>query len=315
MKFVSPKKLPTKTSGYIVIQSDDTHEGDWYWNNKIRRKNHRYTQFTGNQLKMSVEINSKMLNADEMLTSSKLKKMYDNGTEVINHCRYHISLGMFSIAQSASAGATSIVISASDMNNIGVKANQKSGFKYKYLLSDGTNSEEVTFASTSNPIQLASALQHSYAAGSSLTLTQESVEDLVEGCHTDLVALGIIPSGFCFPFHGGSSYDYYQSAVDYIATQYDTARGQYGAYNDLTNVNWHNLKSFAIRPNGEPGESGIDDVLDDTVENGYLTIVYGHGETDSVTQHLLDYVIDGAITRGITILSQSEAYALLHGSV
>ena len=314
MKFVSPKKLPAKTSGYLVIQSDDTHDGDWFWHHKIRRMNHKYTQFAGNPLKMSVEVNSKMLNDTGRLTSDQLKKMYDEGTEVINHCQYHISLGLFSIYQAASAGATSIRVYASDMNNTGFVNNQKSEYKYKYLLSDGINSEEVTIASTTNPVQLASALQHSYAADSSFTLTNEAREELVEGCHDDLVALGITPSGFCFPYHGGSYYDYNKDAVDYVATQYDTARGQIGATNNLSTVNWNNLKSFAIRPNGEPGESEIDDVLDSTVSNGYLTIVYGHGETDSVTQHLLDYVIDGAISRGITILSQNEAYLLLHES-
>lgn len=263
---------------------------------------------------MSVEINSKRLDTTDNLTSAKLKKMYDEGTEVINHCQYHISLGKFSLSEAASAGATSIKISASSMNNTGFVNNQASGYLYKYLITDGTNSEEVTISSTTNPVQLASALQHSYAAGSSFVLTSEAMEELVAGCHEDLEEIGVVPSGFCFPYHGGSYYDYNKDAVDYVATQYSTARGQIGATNNLSTVNWNNLKSFAIRPNGEPEESGIDDVLDDTVENGYLTIVYGHGETDSVTQHLLDYVIDGAISRGITILSQSEAYALLHQS-
>lgn len=312
MLFVTPKKLPQKTAGYLVIQSDDTHAGDWHWHNKVKRYNRKYTQFIDcNPLKLSLEINSRMLDTPGCLTSEQLKKMYDRGTEIINHCQYHISLGQFYLAKDANVGDTSVYITASSINNTGLSNNQKSGFRYKYLITDGVNSDEVILQSVNNPILLSSPLQHSYASGSVFRMCDSSRAELVEGCHDDLVDKGVTVSGFCFPYHGGSSYDSNPDAVAYIAKLYDTARGSYGGTNDLSNVNWHNLSSFAIRPSGEPGKSGIDDILGATVSNNYLTFVYGHGETDAVTQGMLDYVIDGAIKRGITILGQKEAYELL----
>ena len=312
MNFVSPKKTPIKTSGYLVIQSDDAHAGDWYWYNKLKRYNRKYTQFIGcNPLKMSLEINSRMLDTPDYLTSDRLKKMYDGGAEVINHCQYHISLGQFYLAKDASAGDTSINITARSMNDTGLHNNQKAGYRYKYLITDGVNSEEVTLQSATNPILLATPLTHSYASGTIFKLSANSMRELVEGCHDDLVNIGVTVNGLCFPYPGGSTYDSNPDAVSYIATLYDTARGSYGGTNSLPDVNWHNLSSFAIRPNGEPGKSGIDTILDETVANNYLTFVYGHGETDSVTQGLLDYVIDGAMRRGIRIIGQQEAYLML----
>lgn len=311
MLFVSPKKLPAKTAGYLVIQSDDSHAGDWLWYNKIRRFNHKYTQFIdSNPLKISLEVNSQLVDTPGRITTEQLKRMYDNGTEIINHCQYHISLGKFYLSKDANAGDTSISITARSMNDTGLHNNQRAGYRYKYMISDGTNSEEVTLQSATNPLLLATPLLHSYAKGAEFKLSDNARRELVEGCHNDLVAKGVSVDGFCFPYHGGSTYDSNPDAVAYIATLYNTARGSYGGTNSLSDIDWHNLKSFAIRPNGEPGESGIDDILDATVSNNYLTFVYGHGETDSVTQGLLEYVIDGAIKRGITILSQKEAYEM-----
>lgn len=313
MVFVTPKKLPQKTAGYLVIQSDDSHSGDWYWYNKVKRLNRKYTQFLNcNPLKMSLEVNSQVVDTPNCLTTEQIKEMYDEGTEIINHCQYHISLGKFYLSKDANAGDTSITITARSMNDTGLHNNQRAGYRYKYTISDGINSEEVTLQSATNPLLLASPLLHSYAKGAEFTLSDNARRELVEGCHNDLVAKGVTVDGFCFPYHGGSTYDSNPDAVAYIATLYDTARGSYGGTNDLSNVNWQNLSSFAIRPNGEPGKSGIDEILDSTVDNNYLTMVYGHGETDAVTQGMLDYVIDGAIKRGIIILSQKEAYELFN---
>lgn len=314
MQFVSPKKLPAKTAGYLVIQSDDTHEGDWFWFNKLERLNSKYTQFVDSKpLKFGCNTNSQMLGVSGFNTAERLKAMYDAGTEINNHCRYHISLGKFYLTQQASAGTKNLYLSSTDMNNCGVTNNQRSGFLYEYTLSNGTNSETVHFASFTYPqyITTVSALQYTYPVGSSLELTVASRQALVEGCQSDLEAMEIEVGGFCYPYHGGSDINPNPGSVAYIASLFDTARGKYGASNDVSDIDWTCLKSFAIRPNGEPGNAEIDEILDDTVTNNYLTMIYGHGETDAVTQGMLEYAIGGAISRGITILSQKEAFDLL----
>lgn len=317
MQFRTPKKAPARVSGYLVIQSDHSDAGAYNtWFQKIMRYRRKYSQYLNyDKLRMGVEINSAYVDTAGNVTTEQLLTMQDNGMEINNHCRYHVSLGKFNLTQEASAGDTKLYVSATDLNNMGMSYNSRAGYPCYYVISNGTNSETIHPNAFVYPqyFGLDAPLTYNYPIGSTVTLTASSMQMLVQGGQDDLENMELTVTSFCYPYHGGSDINPNQAAIDYVNTIYNTSRGRYGATNDIATAVWTNLKSFAIRPNGEPGESGIDDILDDTVDNNYLTFVYGHGETDAVTQHLLDYVVDGAMSRGITILTQREAYQRLAG--
>ena len=315
MQFRSPKKVPERTKGYLVIQSDDCNAGDWLWYNKLKRLERKYTQFVRDDLlKLDVNINSGVL--ANKLTLPKLKIMYDDGVRVNNHCKYHISLGKHILSANASQGAASI--SLYDFWETGIWNLPANNTTYHYIITDGTNSEIITpQPGTANPISITETLQHSYStAGTTVSLTAESIALLVNDCADYLENQGIEVDGFVYPFHAATMQYVNPDAQTFVNGEYSICRGnenESAPYNVPDSINWHDLTSFAIRPNDNltTKKASIDTYLTATKNNGYLTIVYGHGETDAVTQELLEYVVDQAISKGIAIVHMKEAYEIL----
>ena len=316
MNFIAPAefimpKMPQYQSGYLVIESDDGNYGDYtHWYQKIKILAEKYSQWANSKaVTCCFNINSGTIGKRGKLNLQQLMTIYNSGMEIMAHGRHHVGLGQLTLTRPAVSGDTKIYVG--DLTNTGVQRNQEAGYIYTYRLYDENKEEIVTLTgyNTDENSLLVQPLNNSYAAGAKLQISAASMEQLVQGCINDLRAWGIEVKNFTFPYHAGSYYDPYPEAVDYVSQWFDSCRGNYDNTNVLDSINWSNLASMPIRV--YTPFTMIDRLLDQTVNNNLLMIAFGHGETSDEIQSRLEYLIDGAMSRGIRILQRRDAYKLL----
>lgn len=307
--FINPKK-PTYNKGYLIIESDDNNIGDYtHWLPRVKYHNQKHSQFINSKVvKLGFNINSKMLGKSGKVSQNNLIEMYESGLiEILAHNRHHVGIGRIILTQSANIGDT--IIHVNTTGNTGFQHNQAAGYMYKYKIYNETDEEIVTMTSySSNTITLSKPLAKSFSQGSYFAISDESRTELVEGCISDLEELGFEVKNYTFTYHAGSSYNFNQDAIDYISNLFDSARGRYGNTNELDNIEWSNLNAMAIRTATKLSE--IDVQLDLTANNNLLLIAFGHGESDDNVMKCLDYLIEGAMSRGIRIISRQQAREL-----
>jgi len=182
MKFIRPKTPPRKTSGYLIIESDDSNIGDYtHWYPLIEKMLYKNTQWAGRRaISCGFNVNTGTLNTDGKMSDSNIKELHKNNYEIMNHCRHHISLGRFKLARGASRGDIKLLLDST--SNSGLQHLRNAGYIYTYKLFDGTNAEIVKltdYDTSERSVSLKDPLSNSFDSGASFQLSDESMEELV----------------------------------------------------------------------------------------------------------------------------------------
>lgn len=302
--FVLPKQ-PTYNKGYLVIESDDGNSGDYGWiemGDSITRK---LSQFIpSHATPFSVNINSGTIGETGKLTLSQLTELYNKGWEINSHGKYHAGIGKHHLVEAVSAGATQINIEIPHYlyGLYGIRGD------YYHKITDETNTEviKITVSSedtTSGIITIQTPLTHSYGTDAYVSMTAESITSLLNDCKTDIATWGFNCKGYAYTWHSGAYHLLNQEAVDIVGTIHESARGMTGDINtQLTN------KALLQSGTTTYAKDYRDTILDDVATNNGLLIIYGHGEGKALDPPWweLDKLIEGALTRGIKVVTRSQ---------
>lgn len=294
------------SKGYLVIDSDDGNAGDYfYWMPLLRRLAIKHNQWVGEKtVVMCPAVHSSLINTSNKLTVEQLKEMVEFGCEVLSHGKHHTGIGTLEVSSAVSNGSNQIEIYGS--GQIRVEAG------YEYRLYEGTTEEVVKFISPNlanntygtTLMTLESPLINSYSTNARVELTESSLEDLLQGCIDDLKTMGFDCSHHVYTFHSGSQHTYNQKAVDFVSQIFRSGRGSYQlSPNTKDSLQLSNLKCISPASSYEQ----IDSVLDATALSDGLMIFYGHGEGVESVLDRLEYLIEGALSRGIRITTRSDA--------
>lgn len=310
VSFVAPK-VPTYTAGYLIIECDDGNVGDYtHWYPKSIHLSNRHNQWQSYFIKFCPCINSGHINESGKITTAQLQTLYTAGWEILVHGRHHIGIGKHELAANVNAGVSQIMIDGI-FRRMGMHLVSSLGYPYQYRIWDDTNEEIVTIVNhddNTSILTLESPLENGYAAGSFFQLTDDDMLDLIQGCVNELLTWGVATENYTFAYHSGSSYFPSTESVELIRNMFNSGRGEYGTTNNPIAADWAKLEGLDI---GGTSFETISNALDDAANNDLLLIVYGHGETSDEVMKKLEHLIDGAMSRGIRILTRREAVELL----
>ena len=272
MKFVQPKKIK-HTKGYLIMESDDNNAGDYsHWYPLFKLYNKRCSQFIDiknvRKIRGCLNINSGTLGSENKITIDNLVEMYNDLFDVHVHNRYHIGIGKIKLSQIANIGDTKLYLES--VNNNGFNHLVTYNY-YTYKLFNTTDEEVVnivSYNSNENSITISMPLTKCFDVGSYFSITDNSRKDLIGECKNDLLNLGINAKHYTFTYHSGSEYYFNQDAIDYAHSIFLTSRGRYGNTNDISNIEWENLNSMAIR--SSTTKKQIDEQLDLTYKNNLI---------------------------------------------
>ena len=304
-------KTPIYDSGYLIVHCDHGVIGSYtHWYPKIKEYVKKYSQWINSKcVTYGISVNSGNVGRIGHMTVNQLKELCDNGIEILNHNKHHVSIGKLTLAANANIGDTVIYVNSA--NYMGLSTLSSIGYIYSYELDNGEDKEVVYLSGyTSVSLTLSAPLTKAFPLGSTIQPTDETMGDLVEGGLSDLNGWGLNVTNYVYPDHSATHYDLNPYAVNYVDSLFDSSRGGYGETNDINAMNWSNLQGFAIRPSGEPAYDVIDRILDETADNNLIAIAWGHGETVAAVLDRLDYLIEGAFSRGIKIITQAKAYEM-----
>jgi len=315
--FVSPRTYRTNqgipANGVVVIESDDGKIGDYtHWYPLSIAMKHKYSQWVPvKPIPICPNINSFAIGQSGYMTVANLQELNSSTWEILAHGKYHTGLGLYALADSAQAGSTTIKVMAPGQ----FKYHSLHGHEYRITESDISEVIRVTAKDmdTVNAgfIAIDDPLVNSYSTDARIVLLDEWIKEELEGCINDLASWGIDAKHFTYSYHGGSQYQRNEPAIDYISQLFESARGVSGKYNN-TETPRHLLKSQDLNPSVTTAL--LDDILDTTKSSNCLTIFYGHGEQDDVILGLLKHIIDGCFSRGIEIMTRSDAVEWLYGN-
>lgn len=306
--FVPPKTI-SYVSGTLIIEIDDGTDGNYtHWLPFTLRLADKYNQWQNSKpVVCCPNVNTAKIGTTGYMTVAQLQELQNiYNWEIMSHGRYHTGLATHTVIVQANAGQKRIDINTAGM--IHPEAN------YVYEIKYGEISETIIVAERhGEPYQNGYILStenlvNTYPVGSTLKLTEASLLAELQGCQDDLKAWGLTGNSHVYTYHAGSQWYYNQQAVDVVDGIFDSARGVDGDHNSL-GANLGLLKSRLLTSSLTDVE--IDGILDDTLANDYVTIVYGHGETSDAHLGRLQYFIEGAINRGIQIMTRAEAIMLL----
>lgn len=298
-------RKPIYTEGVVVIESDDGTKGDYtHWLPLFKRLSRRYSDFIDDSTIVAcTAVNTQSIGTSSIfLTVADLQELVKNKWEIISHGKYHIGLGAYPLTTGVSQGQT--VIYAQRVSEI------KTETGYFYQIADGVNVEiikPIEVNSIEGYIVIESPLQNSYATESTkIQLTSEAMIDLLQGCIDQLLLWDIDCQNHTYTYHSGSQYFYNENSVQLVGNIFYSARGISGAVNFKNDFSKNPLKSLL---NTAPSSTmqDIDNNLNQTVLNNGLFIFHGHGEKDAESLAKLEYLIDGAMQRGIRILTRTKA--------
>lgn len=309
---------PPLVGGYLMIDSDDGNMGDYdSWFPLVKVVCASYSQWhPSNLAKVVCAINTGVSAwATNKMQESHFKQLIRYGWEIISHGRYHTTLGRMPLRTAATAGDT--VIHARDIHYAyWAKYFGEVPNPYDHIITDGVN-EELIKITGSNPsgqtVTIENPLQHSYAIENTyISLTPESMVEELQGCLDDLREMGIDADGHVMAYHYGLAFYYNPVAMSVIEGIFANNRGRISTTpNDLDIVAIHELAL-----NGGPGfhtmaEAEIDTYLDAVSAGNKVGILYGHGEGSAVALSRLEYILRGAIDRGVKIINRRELLSML----
>ena len=303
-KWVRPKK-PTYNKGVLVIDSDDGNIGDYSaWLPLFKRVASKYSDWANTNCVVGVSaINTADIGDSDKMTVEHLQELVDNHWELVSHGRYHTGLGKMEVVSDVSANSTTITIRGA--GQIRVEAG------YTYNITEGTTTEVIkpisptTTSNTFSEVEmtLESPLQNTYTTNATIELTDSSLNTLLQGCIDDLNNWGFDCYHHVFTYHAGSQHQFSQRSVDAVSNLFVSGRGKSGATNEVGTVDLSNLRCQL----NNITDSEVDTILDDVALNDKLFIYYGHGETSQSVLDKLEHLIEGALSRGIRIMTRTGA--------
>lgn len=300
--FVKPK-TPTYNKGLMVIDSDDGKPGDYsHWLPLMKRKSSEWNQWIGASTAVFCPaVHAGATGRETRLSQAEILELQDYGCEIMSHGYHHMGLGKHQLKQAATAGDTNIYI-----NFVSYVGPVQDISKYTFKIYDGTNSENVVLTDyTSDYVVLQSGLVNSYGTDAYLSLTTESITTVLQDNKTALESMGVNPvNHHVFTYHSGSEHNYNEEAINLASQYFVSARGRQGRTQSATDIDVNNLK---CQLNTTATNAEIDTILDDVAANDLLFIYYGHAETAQDHLDKLEYVIDGALSRGIRITTRTDA--------
>lgn len=296
----SPRKNPyPKTSGYLVIDSDDGSRGDYdTWYPLLKSISYEYSQFYPANLAFAcLAINTGTIGNSGKITWDEVKEMNRYGWEINSHGRYHVGIGKHVVTQPVTVGDNRIYIQFSDYTD-------RNGI-YNWRVWEGE--KEETFKITGwggGYIDIDTSLVNSYTTESRVQIVESDATEELQGAIVDLQAQGICASEYhyVYPYHSGGAHNYSPTAVGWVASLYSTARARAGALNTSA-TDKHRL--FAIATN--TSQAGLDSWLQQAKDNNSVMIWYGHGDAPAT----LEYLVRKAIEMGISIISRQRAFEIL----
>lgn len=302
--FVRPKTM-TYNKGVLVIHSDDGKSGDFtHWLPLAKKKAQEHSQwYNVGTVVMNPAINTATIGTSGKMTVANVQELLKNKWEILSHGRHHVGIGAYPLILSATAGATRLDIQGAEQINTGV---------YQYRLFEGSKEEVVTFATRSGDtygngyVTTTKPLVNSYTTAARIQLTEDSAFALLQGCIDDAKAWGVDIKHHVYTYHGGGDWFPSQKSEDWVGQYFKSGRGSAmgSPVSDPANINLKNIKSAL---NTEKSNAAVDSYLNQVALNNGLMLYYGHGETDDVNLAKMEYLIDGALSRGIRIMTMTDA--------
>lgn len=297
-------KAPSYNKGVLVIHSDDGYSGDYtHWLALCKKKTAEYSQWVNDGTAvMCPAVNTATIGTAGMMTVNNLLEMLDSRCEILSHGRHHVGIGAYPLILPANAGATRLDVKAAAQINVGV---------YQYKIVEGATEEVMQIAQTSGNssadgyVITATPIVNSYTTAAKIILTDESAHVLLQGCIDDLRAWGIDCKHHVYTYHGGGDHFPTPKAQEWVSKYFISGRGSAipAVPNYPNTINKAKLSSVL---NVEQTNAEVDALLNETSTNDCILIYYGHGEKDANLAQL-EYLIDGALSRGIRIKTMTGA--------
>lgn len=289
-------------SGLVVIESDDGTRGDYtHWFPLIYNKSLEYSGWFPPRLAVVCpNINTGNIGNDNRMSWSEIRELYRMGWEINSHGQYHTGLGKYNLTEAASVGDETILANTSWFGVLG---------GYEYMITNGESSEFFGVDSTSSGvISIDKPLENNWDSDCWVELSEKGKTDLLQGAIDDINAHDIPCRHHVYTYHAGSEHQFNPASVEKVGELFLSGRGRQG---DLNNAQTDLRRMRSRLITSSLATTTIDDILDDCVQNDEVAIFYGHGETSSDVLSLLEYIIDGSISRGIRIGTRQVAYEKL----
>lgn len=250
----------------------------------------------------------------DSLSVDQLKQMQDSGWEISAHSASHITLGENSLS---SGNPTDIgsnkwyVGNPYRWSHVGALRNPRKVLIGSYL-KEGIE-EEVTFIDSGEDekgniylISKEPAKHHHTGGGSYVTLTEEELYNEIVESSLELNRLGFDSSSISYPYNANSKWSR-RIVREHLESGRTGNFGKIDEYNDglKSFINTQALKSYAEFTRWS--EKEIDEMLDNTVENNGLAMIFEHSWTEGFNPERLDYAIKTAIEKGVEVTTRSKA--------
>lgn len=307
MYWQKPITPPIPRGGYICMQNDDGNIGDYtMWFIKAKEKSMYYSSWNPYSFVSIVSaINSGNIGiGGHKMSALNLREMNSYGVEIVSHGYKHYGLGIHRTQHETNTGDT-----AFEVHNIA-----RVGVNREYVITDGTNSENVFVAEKSgNDVILQSALQNGYPFESSFYMSEESVKSIHLGKVNEYLQDWGIPET---PHHVYTWHANHGLSIQWLEDAgFESARGNgQNIIKPNDKVNKYAMPSYGIPSSVWNGDlSWIDNVIDSVEESGGLVFLYAHGETSQGAVNAFEHIIDTAIAKGIRFVSHTQAVNILEG--
>ena len=147
------------------------------------------------------------------------------------------------------------------------------------------------------------------------TLTDDQQKNEILGSYDDLVAMGIRPNWFAYPYG-----DYNSISVTDARSTFEGARTVNGAANDKSTEPFL-LNCYSIHPGAPVYAIGdITKLIDSAQTNGTWLILLFHkvdeddGDSISVPHDLIQQVTDYLLARSVKVVTMSQGWSLISGT-
>lgn len=306
-KWRTIKRPPAKTTGLIVIETDDGYYTDYdVWLPFFKELSKKYSEFRPYNFAMFCpSVNIGYLNNPSYLTTSQLKEL-SKWTEIMNHGKYHAGLGKYPLSSPASSGQNRINLTHA--NEVQVSAG------YEYIIQEGGVSEtikpifsenmEVPIATrTGTYILLENNLLNNYTTSATIQLMPQSLSAELTGAIQDMKNLNIEVSNHVYPYHSGSQHFANLEKQAVVKEVHSSSRGI------LTPDSTINLKGADVSMLKARGtamtQSEVDTLVANLKASDGVFIWYFHGTKTAIS--FLDMLLKTAIENGVRIVTRKQA--------
>lgn len=239
------------------------------------------------------------------LTVDQLRKLADDGWEVMGHGRRHRYMQAHPLASDAAAGDARIRLDSAHVFPDGDHG-LYSGDDFE--VTDGDRTETVTLAEkgaeAGEPyVRLESSLGRGFdAAESVFRPTEDQIRDEIEGSKAELAGIGFEPTTFTLPYDAGDARVHQVVAEGFEALADAAVRSlpnPPGA--SPLDLQRYYLETDQLRM------PEIETYLDGVAERGGLGILAGHTDWETVPPKRVGAVVDAAHDRGIEVTTVGDA--------